>query len=168
MKNKMFYLLVLGQVVLLLILAGQYYLIDSYGATFKIYLDDSQDYSFLGNDRDVYVDYEIREIPQEKWGIEREISSRENVYVKLEVNKDGVFEVVDVADHKLTPYDTDQIILKAKYIYDFSGRYFVEYGLQDKIPVDYFVDVARDKPIVASFQRAPWGQVKLIKIENEN
>jgi len=166
MNKRKFYTFVIAQVVILFVISGQYYFIDTYGTTFNVYIEESYNYSFFQDDRDVYVEYEITEIPIRSWGINEPSTYNDLVYVRLEKNASGVFEVIDVADHKLYAYDNNQVILKAKYVYNYDGKYHVDYRITNEINIDHFVDVSRKEKMVAHFKRAPWGQIKLINIEN--
>lgn len=166
MNKGKFYIFVIAQVVILFMIAGQHYFIESYGTSFNVYIDESYDYSFFQDDGDVYVEYEITEIPVRSWGINEPSIYNDLVYVRLEKNASGVFEVIDVADHKLYAYDDNQVILKAKYQYDYNGKYHVDYRIKQAIDIDYFFDVDRNEKMVAHFQVAPWGQIKLIDVKN--
>lgn len=166
MKESKFYSFVVVQVVILFLFVGQYYLIDSFGDSFKIYVDVPYEYDFESNNSSIYVEYGMTEITKSEWGIHEELSYNDQVYVMLEKNDQGVFVVKDVADHKLTPYDDNQVVLKAYYVYDYLGKYHVDYRLQWEIARHYFDEIDRTQQMIAHFKRAPWGQFKLIAIEN--
>ncbi|HLS06318.1 MAG TPA: hypothetical protein VK079_00095 [Bacillota bacterium] len=166
MRKVFFYLFIIAQIVILLVLVGQYYLIESYGKSFKIYLNETYDYSTFNNHQDIYVEYEITEIAKEHWSINEKLSYNDRVYVMLEENTAGVFEVIDVAEHKLVTSSDQQVVLKANYVYDHAGMFKVDYRLNNEININQFVDVARDEKVVAHFKLAPWGQIKLITLEN--
>src|SRR5690625_4726972 len=108
----------------------------------------------------------MTEITKSEWGIHEELFYNDQVYVLLEKDDQGVFVVRDVADHKLLPYNDDQVVLRAYYIYDYLGKYHVDYRLQSEIARQYFDGIDRTQQIIAHFKRAPWGQFKLIAIEN--
>jgi len=166
MRSAKFYSFIAVQVIILFLLVGQYYLIDSYGETFKVYIKTPYEYDFENYRSDIYVEYGITEITQGKWGIHDELTYNDQIYVLLETDNHGVYIVRDVADHKLDPYYDDQVALKAFYSYEYLGKYHVNYPLPAEINKSYFDGIDRNEPMIAYFKRAPWGQFKLIGIEN--
>lgn len=166
MKEIKFYSFVAVQAVILFVFVGQYYLIDIYGDSFKVYVDAPYEYDFESYSSDIYVEYSMTEITKSKWGIHEELSYNDRVYVMLEKNDQDIYEVKDVADHKLTAYNDEQVVLRAFYDYDYLGKYHIDYRLQPVIDKKYFDHVDSKQPMIAHFKRAPWGQLKLIAIEN--
>lgn len=166
MRKVFFYLFIVVQVVILLVMVGQYYLIESYGKSFKIFINEPYDYSTFNHRKDIYVEYDITEIAKEHWPINEQMSYNDRLYVKLEANTSGVFEVIDVAEHKLIPSSDQQVVLKANYVYDHAGMFNVDYRLNNEININQFADVTRDEKVIAHFKLAPWGQIKLMTLEN--
>lgn len=68
MKQILFYLLLVFQAVVILLIAMQHYLIDDYGKTIKLLTDRSSSYEYYDDYSDTtYIDYEINNISEEIW-----------------------------------------------------------------------------------------------------
>src|SRR5699024_214501 len=175
MKRILFYSLILFQVIAVSIVVIQYNLIDVYGknATFKVHQYDKEDeYYYEENihDFDSYMfELEVNNISKGKWHGKKEIQYNDRVYVLLEENKEGIYEVVKATDKELTATKDNQLVLIGKEIYENDEKtYHVSYDFET-INVKTHKDLIKDLKISdmkkVSYKFAPWNQSKLINIE---
>lgn len=161
-----FYGLVTVQILFLLLMSASYYLMDIWGETITLKTTpvDPRD-PFYGDY--VTLDYEVEQIPEEKWGVETSLDRGEKVFLLLEEDEEGIHRLVEAST--LWPEtEGNQMVLSSKYqwfdpsskIYQVDiglGRYFVEentgtlWEQREERRVDIVV--------------APWKQKKIASLE---
>ncbi|HLR59521.1 MAG TPA: GDYXXLXY domain-containing protein [Pseudogracilibacillus sp.] len=173
MKKILFYVLLLFQLAAVLLIVWQSHLINKYGEerTFitspikeeDFVLDDIQDY-------ETYTfEFEINNIPKEKWDVDKQHNYRDPVYVLLKENKAGVYEVIKATNKEITTKKNNEIVLIGKDAYESEDNVFhVNYGFEtvnvknhEKLLKNYQLT----KPTKITYKFAPWKQSKLISID---
>src|SRR5699024_5442284 len=115
---------------------------------------------------------EINNIYKGKWHGKKEIQYNDRVYVLLEENKEGIYEVVKATDKELAATKDNQLVLIGKEIYENDEKtYHVSYDFET-INVKTHKDVRKDLKLPdrkkVSYKLAQWNQSKLINIEKKN
>lgn len=130
-----FYGLVTLQLLFLLLMSASYYAMDSWGQTITLKTApvDPRD-PFYGDY--VTLDYAIEQIPEEKWLVEEPLNRGEKVFLLLEENDEGIYELVEAST--LWPEtEGNQVVLSSKYQWSDAslqqhqvdiglGRYYIE------------------------------------------
>src|SRR5690625_495394 len=103
MKRILFYSLLVVQLIAILFLTFQFEQIEAQGKMIQLRTNKPEYpiYDFI-YDRHMYVEYEINRIPEDKVSNADELDFDDRVYVLLKSGSDGVYQVEDVADKKLT------------------------------------------------------------------
>ena len=179
MKRALFYTLLLFQVIVVLLVVVQYNLIDTYGEerTFitvpypdeEYYPDDEFYMEEEITDYDMYsFEFAINNIPKDKWEGKKDYNYRDRVYVLLQKNDSGIYEVVKATDKKITTSKENEVVLIGNNIYEDENDYHVSYGFEN-INVDNHKKILKDfdmsKENKVTFKVTPWKQGKLIKVE---
>lgn len=163
MKRIAFYTVLFIQIIVLSLLAIQYNLIDRTDKEVQLLL---QDRTFYSESTPIYINYEIQEIPKEKWDIEVDQEDVDSVYVLLEQGENGISNVSKVVLEKPNK-DAAQAFLKASFSYENRGMYHVHYESLQRVMDERLIEgIESDKALVATIKIAPWGQSKITSIEN--
>lgn len=169
MKRILFYSILVIQVVVVGVIGWQYYLVEDFGMEIKLLREKPElgkyvPYYEYGN---MHVDYEINAIDEDKWEAPDSIHYKEKVYVLLEEGDDGIYHVVRASDKKLEE-DSGQVVLKARYRYsaDHIKKYYVDYGIEDIRNGEDYRYLDAEKQWIVTVKIAPWGQKRIINIEN--
>ncbi|MFD1039001.1 GDYXXLXY domain-containing protein [Virgibacillus byunsanensis] len=169
MKRILFYGLLLIQVGILSILGIQYYLIDDYGVTVKLLQEDITGPKYQAYDvgNDMYVDYEINTLPSDVWNMAESVDYNEKVYVLLEADENGVYHAVNASAEKFDA-KSNQVVLTGKYQYydSTNGEHRITYGIEQFSTNNSYTNLDSGKQWVISIKLAPWGQKKVIDVEN--
>jgi len=163
-RRTIFYLLLILQLLVISAIGLQYYLIESFGKEITI--------TVSGEDRGSFVDYkdrltvypDIQTIPEDTWDVDPEnLSYQEKVYVLLAENEDGYYNVQKASTKKMKASE-DQVVLPGKYSYQGPYNHDVDYNFE-KIPKERHKHVSERKPLVLTLKVAPWGQKRIVEVE---
>jgi len=170
MKKLLFYPVLLFQIIVLLFLMFQFEYGRTNSETLQLktalpdyYMDDMYNHVMEG---EVYVDFEINKIIPSNWDSEQSPEYNHRVYILLEENDAGIFEVVAGADYPLKA-DANQIVLSAFYHY-YDTEYnlhFVRYGFEAINDIDKFGSFQRDDRLLVTVQIGKWGQREVTHVE---
>lgn len=171
MKRILFYLFLFLQIILLLFLMFQFERGYDEAETIKLktsvpdyYMDDDFYNEVMGGT--MYVDYEVSKIAADKWNNEETIDYNNRVYVLLEENDAGVFEVVTGSESQLTPTD-HQVMLSAYYhYYDEKLKvHYVRYGFEEINNIETYGSFSHDEQLLVTILIGKWGQRKIEHVE---
>ncbi len=166
MTNRLlFYLVILLQAMFLVMMTGSYYAIDVFGKEIQLRTEPIDPRDIFYGDY-VVMQYNISSVSSEFW-LEAELPQYgDQVWVLLE-KEDNYHEVVSVG--RLKPIvGSDMVLLRGKYMYEVnSSELLIKYGIER-----YYVPEGTGKKLeeeienlVASIRVAPWGQLKIEKVE---
>ncbi|MCP3026714.1 GDYXXLXY domain-containing protein [Halobacillus sp. A5] len=166
MKRGLFYLVVALQALFLVTMSVSYYAMDHWGEKIKLETEpvDPRD-PFYGDY--VTLQYEIESFSEDQWRAEQIPNRGDIVYLIVEEDGEGTFELVEASPHSSEPSE-GQVELKAKYewhnrteqIHQVSiglDRYFIEENTGE--------DFEQTEQHVVEVIQAPWGQRKITSIE---
>ncbi|RZT24197.1 GDYXXLXY domain-containing protein [Fictibacillus sp. BK138] len=157
------------QVLFLLFIAGSYYSIDYFGKEIKIKTVPVDPRDILYGDY-VTLRFDISTVPVSKWKGEKNLltSRQQTVFVVLEENKEGYYDVQSVHPEK-PPVHDDQVILKGKAERlwgDTIEQMQIHYGMER-----YYVEENTGKTLekqasdmAVTVRIAPWGAHKITDI----
>lgn len=168
MKKLIFYGILVLQSVIILLISGQYYLIDRFGQEIKLKVNpqDHEDEYFQYMD-EMYLDYEILTVPEQKWSGVKEPNYNDKVYVLLKPNKDGIYEIKEASTSKLEAEGEEFLILaKLQYRDDRTKAIHITYDLEYVQNERLSKGVNVKEPAIATWIISPWGQKKLVQVEN--
>lgn len=165
MRHLMFYILLIIQAVILVGLAWQYYLVDSYGETVKLTVDRPIS-GYIEYEDMTYIYFDINKISKDQWDIDEELTYNDIVFVLLASDDEGIAHVKKASKQKM-PAGSNEFVLKAHYKYDYSGTYHVKYGIEKILDHSLYNSVELSKRIIATLKIAPWGQRKVIQFDNQ-
>ncbi|WP_226576857.1 GDYXXLXY domain-containing protein [Halobacillus litoralis] len=165
-KNKWFYGFVLLQVFFLILMSVSYYAMDIFGETItlKTVPVDPRD-PFYGDY--ITLEYEIEQIPKEKWAVEKPLTRGEKVFLLLEKSESEVYELVRAST--IWPDASNaQVVLSSKYRWSDSStaQYQVDIGL-DRFYIEENSGALWEqrKERVAEIVLAPWKQKKIVTVK---
>lgn len=161
MKRLFKYMLLIVQIVFIAMIVCQFENIDKHGE--KITLETKVEYIYYS---DLYVDYPINKINEEKWEIDEEINFNRPIYITLMKNEHEVHEVRMVTKKKPKNRDSNDVIIKANYNYkDSRGYHYVSYGFEYLEDTERFDNFKEGDRLLVTVLLGKWGQQKVINIE---
>ncbi|MFD1017803.1 GDYXXLXY domain-containing protein [Thalassobacillus hwangdonensis] len=169
MKRIAFYVIVAAQALFLIGMSAAYYAIDAVGESIKLRTEPIDPRDLFYGDY-VTLNYEIEQIPIEKWNVEKEASYGDMIHVLLERREDGIYEVVEASNRMYDPGD-NQVAVQAKYEWssEVEKIHRVSYGINR-----YYVEENTGRELeeqagemIVEVAIAPWGQKKIVSIDNE-
>src|SRR5699024_10915096 len=114
MKRILFYILLLFQVSVVLLVVLQYNLIDIYGAEITLITQPWEEEYYV-NDIHAYQDYtiefEINTFAKDKW-VSKEVNYQTPVFVLLKENQSGIYEIEKVTDKEIQTNKSKEIVLQ--------------------------------------------------------
>ncbi|CDQ21067.1 Uncharacterized membrane-anchored protein [Halobacillus karajensis] len=165
-RRWFFYALVFLQLLFLILMSVSYYAMDLWGKTITLKTApvDPRD-PFYGDY--VRLNYDIEQIPEEKWKGEETVDRGEKVFLLLEENEEGIYELVEAST--IWPEKSDgQVVLSSKYQTSASAldQYQVDIGLGK-----YYIEEntgaiweQREERTV-EVVLAPWKQKKIVSLK---
>ncbi|MBM7659808.1 putative membrane-anchored protein [Bacillus mesophilus] len=164
-KRTLFYVVVLLQVMLLLVMSASFYAIDWFGKEIRLKTEPVDPRDIFYGDY-VVLQYSISTIPKKLYIDSEELAYEQQVYVVLE--QEGEYYQAITVSTKEPELEDHQVTLKGRYIYDFDeDELFIEYGLER-----YFIPEGTGKELEeqrgnmeAYIKIAPWGQMKIDRLE---
>lgn len=168
MKRILFYVLLFVQAAVLLLLAVQHMLIDDYGTKIRLLQDRQLQTYHYQEGNSLFIDYEINEIPEEVWGIERELARGERVYVVLQPNESKIHEPIRVTEDKPNA-DANEVIFPGRYKYkgELEKKHYVEYNIERIDNYEEQYQLSDNKRAIVTVKIAPWGQKAIVGMEEE-
>lgn len=168
MKRLLFYIFLLLQIVLLVILTGIFENFNDQGdvITIKTKIPDYYMYDDGIVKRTLYTEYEISNIDADKWNNENEIDYNNRVYVLLEENEEGIFEVVAGSDEPLKK-EEHQVLVTAKYNYfdETRGFHSVRYEIEEIEEIEKYGSFRYDDQLLVTVLIGKWGQRQILNVE---
>ncbi|KHE67483.1 GDYXXLXY domain-containing protein [Halobacillus sp. BBL2006] len=170
MKRWIFYLVVILQILFLVLMSISFYAMDAVGETIKLRTApaDPRD-PFYGDY--VTLAYEIEQIPEDKWAVEKELERGDRVFLLLEARDEGIYELVE-ASKLWKEAKNDQIVLRARYQWhdEINGTYQVDIGLNryyiaENTGAMYEQTMGNS---IVEIVIAPWGHKKIASLEEDN
>lgn len=165
-KRWWFYALVFIQVLFLILMSVSYYAMDFWGKTITLKTDpiDPRD-PFYGDY--VTLDYEVEQVPEEKWNIKASLNRGEKVFLLLEENEEGIYELKEATTFWPTAQG-NQEVLTAKHAWSDPSlnQYQVDIGLDR-----YYIEEGTGELWEQRQEReveivlAPWKQKKIVSLE---
>lgn len=173
MKKILFYILLLFQLAVVLLIVLQSNLIDKYGEERTFITHPIKEEDFIEDniqDYETYTfEFEINNIPKEKWEVDKQHNYRNPVYVLLKENKAGVYEVIKATDKEITTNKNNEIVLIGKDAYESEDNVFhVNYGFETvnvKNHKKLLKKYKLTKPTKITYKFTSWKQSKLISID---
>jgi len=169
MKKIIGYMLLAVQIIFLVIIVSQFEHIDR--TADEINIVTTVDYLYIGEfeqDSDLYVDYEINKINNEKWKIKEDLNYNRPVYVTLAANDAGIHEVKTVTEKKPKQREANEVVVKANYNYvDDKGNYYVNYGFERLKNVNQYGSFRDGDDLLVTVLLGKWGQQKVVNIEKQ-
>lgn len=170
MKRVLFYFLLILQALVLIAFSVLYEKIDKYGQTISIKTsEDFNRYHQYEQGKNIYMEYEINRIKEDRFSDVNvnEMERNESVYVLLR-GEDGMFSVIKASDKKLESMSSNEVVLKGKFQHkdSMSKEIYVHYGMEKITNRGY--DHLTNGPWLITLKVAPWGQKKIVSIENMN
>ncbi|MGI8314471.1 GDYXXLXY domain-containing protein [Halobacillus mangrovi] len=167
MKRWIFYLIVFLQILFLSLMSISFYVMDAMGETIKLKTApvDPRD-PFYGDY--VALSYEVEQIPEEQWAVEKELERGDRVFLLLESNNEGVYELVE-ASKIWKEAEENQTVLRARYLWhdEMNKTYQVDIGLNryyvEENTGEYYEE--RIGESVVEIVIAPWGHKKIASLE---
>lgn len=164
MKRIGFYSLIVFQIIVLVGMSAQYYLIDIFGKPIKLSIDTSSMQYIDQSMTDLALDLSIQSITEDQWDIDESLTYNSVVYVLLEKGSDHLYEVKRASLKKFQPKD-NQVQLKATYHYDSYGKHQVSYGFEQVSMSNLYELLSENRTLVATAKITPWGQHKIVELE---
>lgn len=167
MKTKLFAGFVGLQVLLLLAMSVYHTVLGETGEIIRLETEpvDPQDI-FYGDY--VTLRYEVESVPAEKWMSEQQPDRNEKVFVLLEENEDGIYDLVSAALNKPEP-SGNQVVMagKLEYYSDFQDVYELDFGIRR-----YFIEdntggqfENRSGNMTVTVAVSSWGPKRILSIE---
>ncbi|RWZ55185.1 hypothetical protein EQV77_11075 [Halobacillus fulvus] len=168
-KRIWFYILVAFQFLFLVIMSAGYYAMDAFGETIRLETApvDPRD-PFYGDY--VTLAYEVEQVPESMWQGEEEVESGQQVFLVVEPNEEGVYELQSASDRK-PETEGDEVALEARLNWhdEFGRTYQVDLGLNR-----YYIEENTGERFESGMDNriveivlAPWGQKKIKSISME-
>lgn len=168
MKRILFYLILILQVIVIGFLTYQFEKIDQTGHQIKIQTL-SPKYPVYGDfiEGDVFVEYDINKITEDRWENTLPIDYNTPVYVLLQEDKTGVYRVRHASTDKIEATKENEFVLKGTYHYHDPNRdiHYVNYGLEHIKKPDRFGTFKPRDELVVTILVGKWGQYKVVAIE---
>lgn len=167
MKRILFYIALIMQIVLILIIGFQDSVIERYGEEIMLKVERDNYKQYESNKVNIYLNYEINKIPVSKWEVNDNASYNEKVYVLLESEDNSIYHVMRASSKKIKAGENQVVLIgkKSSSSYPYGLR-SVEYGLENVKDPLLFEGVSSKKSRIATIAIAPWGQTKVISIKN--
>lgn len=171
MKRMMFFGIVLIQIVVIAILTFQFEAVDRTGKEITIKTltpDDDLYYDPLMHiGGTLYVEYDINRITEEKWNNSEPIAYNNRVYVLLEKNDEGIFEVVSASNQPIKSVTNEQVVLSANYSYhDKADNYhYVLYGFEEIKQIEKYGSFRADEELLVTVLIGKWGQREIHHVQ---
>ena len=171
MKRILFFSILLIQIAAIFILTFQFESVEQTGKEMMIktiFPDEELYYDpMMYIDGTSYVEYDINRISEEKWNNSESIAYNKLVYVLLEKNEEGIFEVVTASDQPIENISDAQVVLTANYSYhDKRDKYhYVLYGFERIKQIEKYGSFRRDDELLVTVVIGKWGQRKIIDVE---
>lgn len=167
MKKIFFSLFVASQVLLLLSMSIYYYLINDTGeiVRLKAATYDPRD-MFYGEYANLR--YDIETLPARNWQGKSEPVRNEKVYVLLEENDDGIFELVSASPKKMESENGKVLIIgRMEYYNAVDGTYELDYGLNRYFIEENTGDVFNNRttPLMVTVAVSGWGPKRILSVE---
>jgi len=168
MKRILFYILIVGQLVVILFLCFQFENIDQTGHVIKIQTSRPE-FPVYGDyiDGDLYVEYEISKIAEDKWRETLPIDYNTRVYVLLEKDKTGIYRVQKASTKKIDAKQENEFVLLGRYQYHDTKHHeiYIHYGVEKIKHADQFGLFTPKDELVITLLIGKWGQHKVVSIE---
>lgn len=168
MKRFLLYVTLLLQVVMIILIAIQFDLIDRYGqhVYLKTVIQEYYDPEYDSFEGPIFTEYEINFISNDVWKIDESLQYNDRVYVVLGLTEEGTYNVVDVSEDSIKAND-DQIVLIGKYQYEDTrlNQHIVHYDIEIIDRKRLGVEFRPDQEAIVTLLVAPWGQKKMIDVK---
>ncbi|HLR42563.1 MAG TPA: GDYXXLXY domain-containing protein [Pseudogracilibacillus sp.] len=171
MKKYILYSLILLQIIIIATLIFLFEQIDTTGKEITIQTKAFEYEPYLAYDSSLYVDYDINEINEETWTIDEDLDYNTDLYVLLQKDNDGLFQVSEVALKDAWSNTTDdRVVLRASYgYYDRASKtHFVHYQLEELYHVPESKQLKQGDKLKVTWKVGKWGQFKLVDMEKVN
>lgn len=175
MKNIAFISFVVLQVIFITVLVILFEQIDHKGKEIIVVSVNEEDYYHYGLDQPqqtLYKQYNISEVPEDKWEIDEVLKYQETVYVTLTRNEDNIHEIKRVTKKKPKSVDSGDVVILARY--DFqneNGLHSVRYGFELLENVDQFGEFYDTDKVEVTILIGKLNQQKIkniVKIESKS
>ena len=171
MKRILFYLIIMLQVIVIGFLTYQFEKIDRTGHQIKIQTL-SPNFPVYGDfiDGDMYVEYDINKIQEDRWEDSLPLDYHTPVFVLLQEDKTGVFRVRHASTDKIEAKNDNEFVLKGTYHYYDQERdfHYVNYGLEHIKQADQFGTFKPRDELIVTILIGKWGQYKVVGIDKWN
>jgi len=168
MKRILIYVVLLIQMVIIITFVFQFERIDVLGSEIKVTTKEKNEHDIYDFpiDDDVYVEYDISTIPDENWSGSSNLNYGERVFVLLEKNNDGIFEVTEGTHKNISNKSEDSIVVPATYgYYDEREKiHEINYKFQRLNKINRFGSFNYHDDLVVTLKVTKWGQYKVIDI----
>lgn len=165
MKKRLFYSLLLVQLLCVASLIFVYEKIDTSGKEFTLQTK-TLDYAPYGAyENMLYVEYESNEIDEEIWTIEDSLGYGELLYVLFEEDDEGILQVQEVSlRNHWKKLDEREVVLKASYGHEDTTlkKHFVYYRLEEFNYPTEKEEVKRGDRLQVTWKMGKWEQFKLV------
>lgn len=168
MKRILFYGLLVGQIIVIALIGWQDQLIDRYGKEIQLRAqqEHSGEYGWMTYNSHLSITTEIDFIPSDKWDVDaEELSFNDLVYVLLEEDKEGFYIVKKASTKRLKPKD-QQVLLVGKFMGHHTHGDEVDYQWE-LIPRRKHEHINHMRPYFITVKVAPWRQWKITKLIQE-
>lgn len=167
MKKMLFIPFVVVQVLLLLAMSIYYYTIDDTGEIIQLRAAPVDPYDLFYGDY-ASLRYDIETVPAKNWQGETDPENNVKVYVLLEEQADGIYELVSAGQTRMEPLEKQAVLVgKLEYHNDYEATYELDFGLNR-----YFIEENtgeqfnnRTSPMIVTVAVSDWGPSKIISVE---
>lgn len=166
MNRIAMYILVFLQIVFISVLVYHFENINKFGKEITILTKiDYTYFSGYSHLTDLYVTYDINEIPKQLWEKDEELDYNRPVYVVLTKNEHEIDEVNRVTLQKPKDVSPEKTVIKANYDYrDNRGYHHVRYGFEWLENANQFGDFREGDRLQVTVLLGKWGQQKVVNI----
>src|SRR5690625_156452 len=165
MRRILFYIVLVIQACVIIFFVFQFERIDQDGTEIKLVTieqNEMYDYNFplKGN---AYLEYEITNVSTEKWSGSSELDYNELVYVLLQRDEDGIYQVEEASDAKLVAYDSHSVFVIGQYSYynKQNKKHRIDYNLQSIDNIEQFGKFTYNDQLIVTLMVAKWNQHKV-------
>lgn len=168
MKKIAIYGLIAAQVIVVAFLVFFFERFENYAEEIKVstkieyaYMEEAQ---IVG---DIYVEYNINEIDKDISENVSDLKYNRPVYVVLQENENGIYEVTAISDKKLKAQDDRDVVLRAIYNYkdERTGKTYVRYGFEYIEDIEEYGSFQEKDELLVTVLVGKWGQQQIKTIE---
>lgn len=167
MKKWLFIGIIALQTLYLIMMAVSYYVIEDVGETVKLKTAPIDPSDIFYGDY-VILNYEIERVPMNKWTGEDHPKRGEKIYVLLQEEEDGIYDIKMASNQRMDTSD-DEVLVTARFKYIGVNELQVDYGIgryyvEDNTGRQY---EENREGMVVTVAIAPWGQKKVVELNTK-